>query len=112
MKKYEVWVADLNPRQGTEPGKTRPVVIVQTNFLNGIHPSTLVCPFTTKLHPDASILRVHLKAGNAGLTQDSEIMVDQIRSIDNRRFLQKTGQLNTLHRRQLNENLKIVLDLL
>jgi mRNA interferase MazF len=111
MKKYEVWVADLNPQRGTEPGRVRPVVIVQTNFLNSIHPSTIVCPCTTQVQPGATILRVHLSAGTAGLTVDSDILVDQIRAIDNRRFLHKTGQLSAALRQQLDENLKIVLDL-
>ena len=39
-KKYEVWLANLNPEIGTESGKTRPVLIVQTDVLNNIHPST------------------------------------------------------------------------
>lgn len=111
MKKYEVWVADLNPQRGTEPGKVRPVVVVQTNFLNGIHPSTLICPITTNIHRNASILRVHVNAGTAGLSQDSDIMVDQLRAIDNRRLLHKTGQLGSHLRQLLDENIKIVLDL-
>lgn len=111
MQKYDVWIADLNLQQGMEAGKVRPVVVVQTNFLNGVHPSTLICPLTTNIRPGATLLRLHLIAGNTGLTQDSDIMVDQIRAIDNRRLLHKVGQLSAPLRRQLDENLKIVLDL-
>ena len=111
MKKYEIWIADLNPQMGTEPGKTRPVVIAQTNFLNGHHPSTIVCPLTTKTQPGATLLRINLLSGTAGLTQDSDIMVDQLRAIDNRRLVQKIGSLPTAFRSKLDENLKIVLDL-
>ena len=111
MKKYETWVADLKPQMGTEAGKVRPVVVVQTNFLNGHHASTIVCPLTTKTRPGATLLRIHLPLGTAGLTQDSEIMVDQLRAIDNRRFLKRMGQLPADLRVQLDENLKIVLDL-
>jgi len=111
MKKYEIWVADLSPQMGTEPGKTRPVVIVQTNFLNGLHPSTIVCPLTTKTRPNATILRIHLPAGTADLAQDSDIMMDQLRAIDNRRLLQKIGFLPAHFRTQIDTNLKIVLDL-
>ena len=51
MNQYEIWLADLNPQIGTEAGKVRPVVIVQTNFLNEIaDPSTIICPITTKLN--------------------------------------------------------------
>ena len=111
MKKYETWVADLNPQMGTEPGKTRPVVIAQTNFLNGLHPSTIVCPLTTKVQPGATLLRIHLPAGTAGLTQDSDIMVNQLRAIDNRRLVQKIGSLPAGLRARLDENLRAVLDL-
>ena len=49
-KRGEIWLADLNPRRGTEPGKTRPVLIVQAQALLDVeHPSTLVVPLTTRL---------------------------------------------------------------
>ena len=93
IKKWHVYLADLNPRRGTEPGKVRPVVVVQTDLLNGLHPSTVVCPLTTKVQPRARFLRVHLIIGEAGLKEQSVIMVDQIRAIDNRRFLGHTGKI-------------------
>ncbi|NBY11223.1 MAG: type II toxin-antitoxin system PemK/MazF family toxin, partial [Sphingobacteriia bacterium] len=52
IKQYDIWFADLNPRVGTESGKTRPVVIIQTDLLNEFHPSTLVCPVTSKINKD------------------------------------------------------------
>ena len=80
IKQFEVGTADLNPQIGTETGKVRPVLIVQTNLLNRVHPSSIVCPLTTQVRPDAEILRVHLKRGNASLMEDCDIMIDQIRS--------------------------------
>jgi len=88
IKKWDVWLADLNPRQGTEPGKTRPVVVIQTDLLNKTHPFTIICPFTTIVQAEAEILRVHIQAGMSGLEKNSDILVDQIRAIDNQRFLQ------------------------
>lgn len=111
MKKFEVWVADLNPRVGTEAGKVRPVVVVQTNLLNPVHPSTLVCPISTNVSAGATLLRVHLSAGEAGLAQDSDVLVDQIRAIDNQRFQKQLGVLPVSKQAQLNSNLKAVLDL-
>jgi len=112
MKKYEVWIADLNPRFGTETGKTRPVVVVQTDLLNNQHLSTIICPLTSKVVGGLNRMRVHLAAGEAGLNIDSDILVDQIRAIDNRRFLQLLGALPTPARDKLDENLKIILDLI
>lgn len=109
IKQYDIWLADLNPTVGTEPGKTRPVVIVQTDLLNGEHLSTIICPITTNIKPDVELLRVHLKKEQ--LKKLSDILVDQVRAIDNRRFIKKLGQLTKEQKGKLKENLSIVLDL-
>ena len=109
IRKWHVYLADLSPRKGTEPGKIRPVVVVQTDLLNGVHPSTVVCPLTTKIRPEARLLRVHLAVGEAGLRPRSDIMTDQIRAIDNRRFLRALGKVSPRSRVRLTENLSILL---
>lgn len=82
----EIWLADLNPRRGTEPGKTRPVLVVQARaLLNAGHPSTIVLPLTTRLVDDAMPLRVRVPA--AGRRRESDVLIDQIRAIDNRRLV-------------------------
>ena len=106
-----LYAADLNPRFGTEPGKIRPVLVIQTDFMNDRHPSTLVCCLTTKIRPEAEFLRVHLKKGEAGLEEDSDIMVDQIRAIDNRRFHKELGRLSRPRLEQVEERIRGVLDL-
>ena len=111
IQQYELWLADLNPRFGTEPGKTRPVVVLQTDMLNKIHPSTIICPITTNVQPGADILRVHLKKGESNVVADCDIMVDQLRAIDNKRLIRKIGKLTGKKAMQLTENLKILLDL-
>lgn len=111
IKQFEIWIADLNPSLGTETGKIRPVIIVQTDLLNQAHPSTIICPITTNVHPDAQILRIHLNKGSFGLMEDCDIMMDQIRAIDNRRLMKKIGLVNTDIANQIRENLMIVLDL-
>lgn len=111
-KQFEIWLADLNPRIGTEPGKTRPVVIIQTNLLNKIpHPSTIVCPITTNVNKDTEILRVHLKKGTANLHQACDIMMDQIRAIDNKRLVKRIGNLPQETRDLVKENVKTILDI-
>ncbi len=61
IKQFDIWLAELNPSRGTEPGKTRPVVIIQTDLLNDSHLSTIICPITTNIQPEIELLRVHLK---------------------------------------------------
>jgi len=81
------YLADLNPRRGTEPGKTRSVLVLQSDLLNRTgHPSTIVFPLTTRIVDDAEPLRVRVPAGTKGLIKRSDILIDQIRAIDNRRL--------------------------
>lgn len=111
-QRFELWLANLNPQSGTEVGKTRPVVIVQSDMLNAAgHPSTMVCPLTTNLKPKATILRIHLKKGDGGLNGPGDILVDQVTAIDNRRFRRKLGDLPEAAAEQLMDALRIVLDL-
>lgn len=110
-KKYEVWLANLDPRMGTEIGKTRPVLIVQNDILNKIHPSTLICPITTNVKLESQILRVHLKKGTAKVKESCDVMIDQLRAIDNKRLIKKIGELPLDLAERVKENMKIVLDL-
>ncbi len=109
IEKFHIYLADLNPQRGTEPGKIRPVVVVQTNLLNNAHSSTLICPITTKAVPSALLLRVHLSKRESGLSQDSDILVDQVRAIDNRRFIKPIGKLAAPHQEKLLENLHLLI---
>jgi len=111
FRQYEIWTADLNPRFGKESGKTRPILIVQSDLLNKIHPSTIICPLTKNVKKGTSILRVNLNKGQAGLKKESAIMIDQIRTIDNKRFQKKIGELPKSLIPKVQENIKIVLEL-
>lgn len=95
----EIWLADLNPRRGTEPGKTRPVLIVQAQaLLDAGHPSTLVVPLTTRLVEAAEPLRIRIRASGS-LKKDSDALIDQVRAIDNRRLVE--GPLSRVPPQQL-----------
>ena len=109
-RQYEIWIADLNPGIGTEAGKIRPVVVVQTDLLNKHHPSTLVCPLTTNVQSATEILRVHLTL-SAGLEQASDIMMDQVRAIDNKRLVRKVGKLSSENIDKIKFSLSVIFDL-
>jgi len=111
IKQFDIWIADLEPRQGTETGKVRPVLIVQTNLLNNEHPSSVICPITTNVQKDSEILRVHIKKGTSNLKTESDIMIDQIRAIDNRRLVNKIGELPQDLQIVVKDNIRIILDL-
>jgi len=111
-KQFEIWIADLNPQIGTEAGKTRPVLVLQTNLLNKIpHPSTIICPITTNVKKDSEILRVHIKKGTANMHESCDIMIDQLRAIDNSRLIRKVGDLPANIAEMVRENIKLILDI-
>lgn len=112
MKQFDIWLADLNPGRGTEPGKIRPVLIVQNNFvIQEGHKSTIVCPLTTNLTNDARILRIRLNRDQTDILQDSDILIDQIRAINNKRFMRYIGRLDEATLAQVKESLGYILDL-
>ncbi|HEV2064947.1 MAG TPA: type II toxin-antitoxin system PemK/MazF family toxin [Thermoanaerobaculia bacterium] len=106
-----LYLADLNPRLGTEPGKIRPVLVIQTDLLNETgHPSTWVLPCTTRLSGE-NLLRVPLPRSIAGNREDCEIMIDQGRAIDNRRFVRSLRSLPPALLREVEEKLRRLADL-
>ncbi len=113
MKSLEIkhgvlYLADLNPRKGTEAGKLRPVLVIQTNLLNETgHPSTWILPCTTKLL-DANILRVRLPKMIAGNSMDCDVMIDQSRAIDNTRFKKSLSYVPSPILREIKEKLRIL----
>lgn len=85
-KRGGIYLANFNPSKGTEAGKIRPCVVMQSDLLNEAdHPSTTVLPLTTSLIDDAEPLRYRIKSRD-DLKVDSDIMLDQTRTIDNQRM--------------------------
>jgi len=81
-----VYLANFNPSKGTEPGKIRPCLVMQSNLLNDAeHPSTTILPLTTQLIEDAAPLRYRLDSRD-GLEYDSDVMLDQTRTVENKRI--------------------------
>jgi mRNA interferase MazF len=109
IRQFDIWLAELGPSLGTEPGKTRPVIILQSDLLNGSHPSTVVCPATTLVKKHIGLLRLHLNRNQ--IRKLSDVLIDQIRAIDNRRLIRKVGHLNPEQKMKLRKNLLIVFDL-
>ena len=84
----EIWLANLNPGRGSEPGKIRPVLILQNQaLLDADHPSTLIIPLTTNLVENTEPLRIRIAAAEK-LQQDSDLLIDQLRAIDNNRLIE------------------------
>ena len=110
IERGTIWLANLNPQKGTEPGKTRPVLILQDQaLLDAGHPSTIIIPLTTNLIDDAEPLRVRVKARKQ-LERDSDLLIDQIRAIDNRRLT--SGPIATLDPEQMKRVCNAILEVI
>lgn len=86
MRRGEVWVARLNPNQGGEIGKVRPVLVIQADELTAIGGNTVVVlPLTAQVYPSFRRWRISLPARDR-LMRDCQIVVDQPRALDRSRF--------------------------
>lgn len=113
MRQFDIWLADLNPSYGTEPGKIRPVVIIQNNTIIAEgHKSTLICPLTSKVTAGTRIMRINVRASVTGVLQDSDIMMDQIRAIDNKRLVRRIGILDDDTIDRVKQSLTYIFDLM
>jgi len=108
----DVFCAQLNPIQGSEQGGTRPVVVVSRDAINRFSPIVIVVP-ATDLGNKKKILPSHVKvaAGSGGLTLDSVILCEQVRSIAKTRLTTHMGRLDKAIMTSIDAALKITLDL-
>jgi len=92
MRQREIWLADLNPVQGSEQNGIRPVVIISGNAMNDNLGISIVCPLSSRIKKYAGC--IILKKGSVnGLDQDSEILTFQVRTLSSARFISKIGEI-------------------
>ena len=89
-----VILVELDPVVGHEQGRTRPCVVVQNDVGNRFSSTTVVVPLTDASHiKKPSPIYVPVKKGDGGVTKDSFVLCDQIRTVDQRRFRAVYGTL-------------------
>jgi mRNA interferase MazF len=112
-QRWHVYVADLEPRIGTKPGKQRPCLAIQpTEFAEAGLDSTVVLPLTTDIvRADAFPLRVRVPKGTCGLLRDSDVLIDQILAWENSLFRKDLGELPEALQEDVRAALKEFLDL-
>ncbi len=99
MKRYEIRWARLDPVEGSEIGKTRPVVIISLDVFNSLTRTVTVCPITSKVHPG---WRTRLQIACAG--HPAEVAVDQIRALAKSRIgplIETLGSAEAVQLREL-----------
>ena len=112
FQKGEIYLAKLYPKKGSEVGKTRPVLIYQTNILNDCeHPTTIILPISTVLIDNAYPLRYRVTKRDK-LEKTSDVLCDQIRALDNKRILEGLlAKLTYQEILEIDKQVKIVLDI-
>jgi len=96
IKRYEIYFADLNPTIGSKIKKVRPVVIISQDEMNQYLETVVICPLTSKLHPQWKT-RLQISCIN----KKAEIAVDQIRTISKKRLKKKIDKLSKIKAAQL-----------
>jgi len=91
----DVILCDLNPVVGTEQAGIRPVLIIQIDSVNKYSHHTIVIPFTTKIKQTLYAYHVLIPTGTSGLSTDSVLLCEQIKTIDTSRLLKKLGKLES-----------------
>lgn len=86
IKRGEIYYADLNPVIGSEQGGIRPVLIVQNDVGNKYSPIIIVTSFTSKIEKPSLPTHVFISSADSGLSQDSIILLEHIRTIDKLRL--------------------------
>ncbi|MCT4632115.1 MAG: type II toxin-antitoxin system PemK/MazF family toxin [Firmicutes bacterium] len=94
IKRGDVYFADLSPVRGSEQGGQRPVLIIQNNVGNKYSPTVIVAAITAQISKSKLPTHIEIKAGKVGLTKDSVILLEQVRTIDKQRLIQKIGKCN------------------
>ncbi|MBE0515602.1 type II toxin-antitoxin system PemK/MazF family toxin [Sulfurimonas sp.] len=104
VSRGDIWLVNLNPiKKKNEMGKVRPVVVYQNDELNhGDYPTTIVIPLSTHLVYEAEPLRMRVDKRDK-LKEDSDIVITQIRSIDNDRFIEKLSTLTNNEMQKVKE---------
>ncbi len=94
LNRGEVWLADLNPTQGSEQAGIRPVIIFQNDLVSRFSTTVIAIPLTTNPRRAALPICLLIEQGHGGLSQDSVALCFQMRVLDKTRLMHKLGQLS------------------
>jgi len=94
IKRGDIYYADLSPVVGSEQGGLRPVLIVQNDVGNRYSPTVIAAAITSRVGKTKLPTHIDLHAEEVGLTRDSVVLLEQIRTIDKKRLREKMGHLD------------------
>ena len=107
VKRGDIFYADLSPVVGSEQGGVRPVLIVQNDVGNKYSPTVIVAAITSRINKAKMPTHIELTGVSRGLTKDSVILAEQIRTIDKKRLKEKIGHIDECLMTRIDYALKI-----
>lgn len=107
VKRGDIFYADLSPVVGSEQGGTRPVLIVQNDTGNRHSPTVIAAAITSQTGKARLPTHINIAGGSVGLSKDSVILLEQIRTIDKRRLREHMGHLDDAHMSQVNDAIAV-----
>ena len=98
-KRGDIYYADLSPVVGSEQGGLRPVLIIQNDVGNKYSPTVIAAAITSRMGKTKLPTHIDLHAERAGLSRDSIVLLEQLRTLDKRRLKERMGHLDeeTMH---------------
>ena len=106
-----MYYADLSPVIGSEQGGVRPVIVIQNNIGNKYSPTIIVAAITSQINKAKLPTHIEISANEYGLSKDSVILLEQIRTIDKKRIREKIGCLDNNMMLKVDNGIQISLGL-
>lgn len=107
IKRGDIYYADLSPVVGSEQGGLRPVLIIQNDVGNKYSPTVIAAAITSKMAKSKLPTHIDLYADKVGLTKDSVVLLEQIRTIDKQRLKEKMGHLDEEFMTEINNAIAV-----
>ncbi|MBQ7717789.1 MAG: type II toxin-antitoxin system PemK/MazF family toxin [Clostridia bacterium] len=107
VKRGDIYYADLSPVIGSEQGGIRPVLVVQNNVGNKYSPTVIAAAITSQINKAKLPTHIEVDAQSYGLSKDSVILLEQVRTIDKKRLKEKIGSIDPEMMDRVNNALSI-----
>ena len=107
VKRGDIYYADLRPVMGSEQGGIRPVLIIQNDIGNRHSPTVIAAAITSQLNKTRLPTHIEVNASDYGLTKNSIVLLEQVRTLDKRRLKEKMGHLDTGSMNRVNQALSV-----
>ncbi len=112
VKRGDIYYADLSPVVGSEQGGMRPVLIIQNDVGNKYSPTVIAAAITSRMGKTKLPTHIDVYADRAGLSRDSIVLLEQLRTLDKRRLKEKMGHLDDAVMRDIDNAIAVSLGLL